>query len=67
VAGTGMLAHWWGPDAAQGFFHEFSGWVVFIVAFAMILGVQRVILLVAPAVPASPVAPREPVVPAVPV
>src|SRR5207248_2451714 len=44
VAGTGMLAHWWGPDAAQGFFHEFSGWVVFIVAFVMILTIQRAIL-----------------------
>ncbi len=60
VAGTGMLAHWWGPDAAQGFFHEFSGWVVFIVAFAMILGIQRVILRVAPRVPVVPVAPAVP-------
>jgi exosortase len=49
VAGTGMLAHWWGQDAAQGFFHEFSGWVVFIVAFLMILGIQRLILRLAPA------------------
>jgi exosortase len=49
VAGTGILAHWWGPEAAQGFFHEFSGWVVFIVAFAMILGIRHVILRLAPA------------------
>jgi len=25
VAGTGIAAHYIGPDAAQGFFHEFSG------------------------------------------
>lgn len=38
VAGTGMAAHWWGPEAAQGFFHEFSGWIVFVIAFALVLG-----------------------------
>jgi exosortase len=48
VAGTGMAAHWIGPAAAEGFFHEFSGWIVFIAAFAMMLTIQRAILLVAP-------------------
>jgi len=48
VAGTGMLAHWWGPDAAEGFFHEFSGWIVFLVAFAMILFIQKLIQRFAP-------------------
>jgi exosortase len=48
VAGTGMLAHWWGPQAAEGFFHEFSGWVVFVVAFAMMLAIQGVIVRLAP-------------------
>ena len=48
VAGTGMAAHWIGPEAAEGFFHEFSGWIVFIFAFAMILIIQRVIAKVAP-------------------
>jgi exosortase len=40
VAGTGIAAQWWGPEVAQGFFHEFSGWIVFIVAFGMMLAVQ---------------------------
>src|SRR6478735_9275495 len=48
VAGTGILAHYYGPSAAEGFFHEFSGWHVFIVAFVMILAIQRVILRLAP-------------------
>jgi exosortase len=48
VAGTGIAAHYMGPAAAQGFFHEFSGWIVFIAAFAMMLVIQRAILLVAP-------------------
>ena len=41
VAGTGMAAHWIGPQAAEGFLHEFSGWVVFAVATAGLLAVQR--------------------------
>jgi exosortase len=48
VAGTGMAAQWMGEETAQGFFHEFSGWIVFIFAFAMILIIQRVILRFAP-------------------
>jgi exosortase A len=48
VAGTGIAAHHFGPAAAQGFFHEFSGWVVFVVAFALMLGIQRVIVWLVP-------------------
>ncbi|HKV98475.1 MAG TPA: exosortase A [Vicinamibacterales bacterium] len=48
VAGTGILAHYYGAAAAEGFFHEFSGWVVFVVAFVMILAIQRLILRLAP-------------------
>ena len=32
VAGTGVLAYRYGPAAAQGFFHSFSGWIVFVTA-----------------------------------
>jgi len=48
VAGTGMAAQWIGPSAAEGFFHEFSGWVVFVVAFSMILAIRALIVRVAP-------------------
>jgi exosortase len=61
VAGTGIAAHYIGPDAAQGFFHEFSGWVVFIVAFLLLLAIQRLILWLAPARPGPGAKP--PVVP----
>jgi exosortase len=37
VAGTGILARYWGQAAAQGFFHSFSGWLIFVVAFAMLM------------------------------
>ncbi len=38
VAGTGFLAHYVGPEAAQGFYHSFAGWLVFGVAFVLLLG-----------------------------
>lgn len=56
VAGTGIAAHYYGPEAATGFFHEFSGWAVFIVAFALLFAVMRLLLLLMPAVPAREVA-----------
>jgi exosortase len=48
VAGTGIAADYMGPAAAEGFFHEFSGWIVFVAAFAMMIIIQRAILLVSP-------------------
>lgn len=57
VAGTGIAAHHFGAAAAEGFLHEFSGWLVFISAFALLLGVQQLIARVAP--PRVPVAPVE--------
>jgi exosortase len=41
VAGTGLAAHWLGPRVAEGFFHGFSGWLVFAVAFAGLVAVQQ--------------------------
>jgi exosortase len=43
VAGTGLASHWVGPAAAEGFFHTFSGWLMFVVAFAGLLLVQRAV------------------------
>jgi len=37
IGGTGMLAHFWSVKAAEGFFHSFAGWLVFIVAFAILV------------------------------
>ena len=38
VTGTGILAHFIGGKAAQGFLHEFSGMVVFAFGFLLLLG-----------------------------
>jgi exosortase len=40
VAGTGLAAHWIGRGAAEGFFHGFSGWLMFVTACAGLVGVQ---------------------------
>ncbi|HRI39461.1 MAG TPA: EpsI family protein, partial [Nitrospira sp.] len=37
VSGTGVLAHYWGAEAAQGFYHTFEGWIVFVVAVLLLL------------------------------
>jgi exosortase len=35
IMGAGILAHRFGPAAAEGFLHMFSGWVIFVVALAL--------------------------------
>ena len=38
VTSTGLLAHFVGGEMAQGFYHDFSGWLVFVVAFLLLCG-----------------------------
>ena len=38
IMGAGMMAHRFGPAAAEGFLHEFSGWVIFLVALLLLFG-----------------------------
>jgi len=42
LLGTGLCVQYWDPDKAQGFFHEFQGWVMFLVALACLVAVDRV-------------------------
>lgn len=46
VAGTGIMAHAWGVQAAEGFLHGFSGWLVFIVAVLTLLAFSRAMTLI---------------------
>jgi exosortase len=43
VSGTGVLAHYYGTAVADGFFHSFSGWVIYIVAFIMLFGIGMIL------------------------
>jgi exosortase len=36
IVGTGLIVQYWDPDKAEGFFHIFSGWLVFVVSLLML-------------------------------
>jgi hypothetical protein len=42
VSGTGVLAHYYGTKVADGFFHSFSGWVIYIAAALLLFGTARI-------------------------
>jgi exosortase len=46
IFGTGLLVEYWDPDKAEGFFHAFSGWLIFVVALVMLYAVHRAISLI---------------------
>jgi exosortase len=48
VVGTGLLVQYWDPDKAQGFFHEFQGWLMFVASLGMLYLLHRAIRIVWP-------------------
>lgn len=48
VAGTGVAAHYYGPQAAEGFLHSFSGWLVFVSAMALLFALREVLNKLSP-------------------
>lgn len=48
IVGTGLCVQYWDPDKALGFFHEFSGWVMFVISLGCLYLVHRVMRLIAP-------------------
>jgi exosortase len=45
IFGTGLCVQYWDPDKALGFFHEFSGWVIFLVSLGCLFIVHRAMCL----------------------
>ena len=43
IFGTGLLVQYWDPDKAEGFFHSFSGWLIFVVALVLLFAVHSMI------------------------
>jgi exosortase len=41
IMGTGLTGLYWDPSKAQGFFHEFSGWVIFVIALLTLYVVHQ--------------------------
>ena len=62
VAGIGIAAHYYGAEVATGFVHTFSGWVLFVVAFAILFAVMHAVHLISPptrgAAPVNTAVPR---------
>lgn len=54
VTAIGVAAHLYGPTVVDGPFHSISGWLVFIVAFAVLLGVHRLMRLGRRTTPVAP-------------
>ncbi len=45
IMGTGLLGEYWNPQKAEGFFHTFSGWAVFVLALGMLFSFHRAMRL----------------------
>jgi exosortase len=43
IVGTGLLVQYWDPEKAEGFFHEFSGWLIFVVSLLMLYLLHRAV------------------------
>jgi hypothetical protein len=41
IFGTGLCVQYWDPDKAMGFFHEFQGWLMFLVSLSCLYLVHR--------------------------
>lgn len=50
---TGVLTDKFGPKASEGFFHSFSGWIVFVFAFIMLFLISRILAFSSPKAAAS--------------
>jgi len=48
IALTGILAELWSPEAAEGFFHGFSGWFVFMFSLGVLLIEMWILSKIAP-------------------
>lgn len=45
IVGTGLLVQYWDPDKAEGFFHAFSGWLIFVFSLLMLFALHQLITL----------------------
>lgn len=45
IMGAGLLGQYASPDYAEGFFHLFSGWLIFVLSLAMLFLLNRVLNL----------------------
>jgi exosortase len=48
IVGTGLLVQYWDPDKAEGFFHAFSGWLIFVVSLGLLFLLHKLLVLAWP-------------------
>ena len=49
IVGTGLCVQYWDPSKGEGFFHEFSGWVMFLVSLSFLYFLHRALQVLRPA------------------
>lgn len=45
IVGTGVCVQYWSPEKALGFFHEFSGWLIFVVSMICLYCLHKLMSL----------------------
>jgi exosortase len=43
IMGAGLLGEYWSPDKAEGFFHLFSGWLVFVLSLGLLVLFHKIL------------------------
>jgi len=43
IIGTGLLAEYWDPEKAEGYFHASWGWIIFLVSLVLLCGLHSLI------------------------
>ena len=46
IFGTGLLVQYWDPAKAEGFYHTFQGWLIFVVALILFFSLHSLINLI---------------------
>ncbi len=45
IVGTGLVVYYWDPQKGEGFFHTFSGWLLFVVSLTMLFLLHKSLTL----------------------
>ena len=46
IVGTGLIVQYWDPELAEGFFHAFSGLLIFLVSLVMLFALHQALRLI---------------------
>jgi exosortase len=43
IISTGLIVQYWDPDKAEGFYHTFEGWFIFVLTLSMLVGLHKLL------------------------